>query len=624
MKSLLKNFALVVLTLFLIAGIFSFSNVAKTKPEVVGISRLVAEINNESVKKVEIAGDTVTVHLKDEKAHELTVKKEINQSFSELMSNLGVDQTKLQKIEIQIKDQSGFKYWAAVTIPYLIPFLLLIMLIFFMSKQVQGANSKAMMFGQSTARQVKPDDQNKKTFKNVAGAKEAKEELYEIVDFLRDPKKFADVGAKIPKGVLLMGAPGTGKTLLAKAVAGEANVPFFHMSGSEFVEMFVGVGASRVRDLFQKAKKAAPAIVFIDEIDAVGRKRGSGLGGSHDEREQTLNQILVEMDGFEPNIGVIGVAATNRPDVLDPALLRPGRFDRRVVIDLPDINDREEILKVHAVGKPIVADASLRKVAERTPGFSGADLDNLLNESAIAVVRDGRKEILEIDILKSIEKVILGPEKRGRVMSDKEKEMTAYHEGGHALVGHFLEHSDPVRKVSIIGRGMAGGYTLSMPATDTHYRTLAKFKDDIAMMLGGFVAERMIYGNEMLTTGPSSDLKKATSSVTAMVMQYGMSDKLGPRQYADNEGLIFLAEEIHSKKNYSEKTAELIDAEINAILEEGKARAAQVLTEHRAELDELVKVLLAKETVEQEEFNEIMGIVIKKADDAGPGVEVMD
>src|SRR3990167_1485764 len=293
MKSLLKNFALVVLTLFLIAGIFSFSNVAKTKPEVVGISRLVAEINNESVKKVEIAGDTVTVHLKDEKAHELTVKKEINQSFSELMSNLGVDQTKLQKIEIQIKDQSGFKYWAAVTIPYLIPFLLLIMLIFFMSKQVQGANSKAMMFGQSTARQVKPDDQNKKTFKNVAGAKEAKEELYEIVDFLRDPKKFADVGAKIPKGVLLMGAPGTGKTLLAKAVAGEANVPFFHMSGSSFVEMFVGVGASRVRDLFAKAKKEAPCIVFIDEIDAVGRQRGAGMGGGHDEREQTLNQILV-------------------------------------------------------------------------------------------------------------------------------------------------------------------------------------------------------------------------------------------------------------------------------------------------------------------------------------------
>ena len=624
MKSLLKNFALVVLTLFLIAGVLSFTNATKTKPEVVGINRLVTEINNEQVKKVEIAGDTVTVHLKGDKTPELFVKKEISQSFSELMDNLGVDHAKLQKVEIEVRDQSGFKYWAGAIIPYLIPFILLIVLVFFMSRQVQGANSKAMMFGQSAARQVKPDDQNKKTFKDVAGAKEAKEELLEIVDFLRDPKKFADVGAKIPKGVLLMGSPGTGKTLLAKAVAGEAGVPFFHISGSEFVEMFVGVGASRVRDLFQKAKKEAPAIVFIDEIDAVGRKRGSGLGGSHDEREQTLNQILVEMDGFEPNIGVIVVAATNRPDVLDPALLRPGRFDRRVVIDMPDINDREEILQVHAGNKPLQKDVSLRKVAERTPGFSGADLDNLLNEAAIAVVRAGRKEIAEDDILKSIEKVLLGPEKRSRVMTEHDKEMTAYHEGGHALVGHFLEHADPVRKVSIIGRGMAGGYTLSMPKTDTHYRTIAKFKDDIAMMMGGFVAERMIYGDNQLTTGPSSDLKKATQAATAMVMQYGMSDMLGPRQYGDNEGLIFLAEEIHSKKNYSEKTAETIDAEINRILQEGKERATHVLTTHRAELDKLVHVLLEKETVEQDEFATLMGGPVKKADDVGEAVEIKD
>nr|MBP7992377.1 ATP-dependent zinc metalloprotease FtsH [Candidatus Magasanikbacteria bacterium] len=479
-----------------------------------------------------------------------------------------------------------------------------------------------MMFGQSGAREAKPDDKNKKTFKDVAGAKEAKEELREIVDFLKEPQKFAAVGAKIPKGVLLMGSPGTGKTLLAKAVAGEANVPFFHISGSEFVEMFVGVGASRVRDLFQKAKKAAPAIIFIDEIDAVGRKRGSGLGGSHDEREQTLNQILVEMDGFEPNLGVIIMAATNRPDVLDQALLRPGRFDRRVVIDMPDINDREEILKVHAVNKPLESTVSLRKVAERTPGFSGADLDNLLNEAAISVVRDNRTEINELDILKTIEKVLLGPEKRSRVMSKKDKEMTAYHEGGHALVGHFLKHSDPIRKVSIIGRGMAGGYTLSMPETDTHYRTLAKFKDDIAMMLGGYVAERMIYGDDQLSTGPSSDLKKATQSVTAMVMQYGMSDKLGPRQFGDNEGLIFLAEEIHSKKNYSEKTAEMIDQEISRLLEEAKVRATEVLTKQRAQLDALVRVLIEKETVEQEEFVTIMGGVVPKADDAGAPVEV--
>lgn len=387
--------------------------------------------------------------------------------------------------------------------------------------------------------------------------------------------------------------------------------------------MFVGVGASRVRDLFNKAKKDAPAIVFIDEIDAVGRKRGSGLGGSHDEREQTLNQILVEMDGFEPNLGVIIMAATNRPDVLDPALLRPGRFDRRVVIDLPDINDREEILGVHAANKPLAPDVSLRKIAERTPGFSGADLENLLNEAAILIVREGRTQVGELDILKSIEKVMLGPEKRSRVMTQHDREMTAYHEGGHALVGHFLEHADPVRKVSIIGRGMAGGYTLSMPTADVHYRTLAKFRDEIAMMMGGYVAERMIYGAGNLTTGPSSDLKKATQAVTSMVTQFGMSDKLGPRQYGDNEGMIFLAEEIHHKKNYSEKTAEMIDEEINRFLEEAKVRAEQVLIAHRAELDKLVAALLAKETVEQEEFVSLMGGLAPKAEDAGPAREIV-
>ncbi len=624
MKNLLKNFAVIILVLFVAGAIFNVISFAQTKPEVVGVNRLVTEINNDQVKIVEVSGDTIAVTLKDEKARPLEIKKELNQSFSELMDNLGVDQAKLRTLDIQVKDESGFKYWAAVLFPYILLAALLMAVLYFVSRQLQGVNNRAMMFGQSTAKQVKPDEKNgKKTFADVAGAIEAKNELMEVVDFLKDPKKFAAVGAKIPRGVLLMGSPGTGKTLLAKAVAGEAGVPFFHMSGSEFVEMFVGVGASRVRDLFQKAKKEAPAIIFIDEIDAVGRKRGSGLGGSHDEREQTLNQILVEMDGFEPNSGVIIVGATNRPDVLDPALLRPGRFDRRVVIDMPDIEDREAILKVHAIGKPLAASVSLRQVAERTPGFAGADLDNLLNEAAIKVVRDGRNEIGQDDILQSIEKVLLGPEKRSRVMTKKDKEMTAYHEGGHALVGHFLEHSDPVRKVSIIGRGMAGGYTLSMPQTDTHYRTLAKFRDDLAMMLGGYVAEQMIYGTNQLTTGPSSDLKKATSTATAMIMQYGMSDKLGPRQYGDNEGLIFLAEEIHSKKNYSDKTAELIDSEINRLLEEAKVRATEVLTKHRAELDKLVQVLLEKETVEQEEFAAVMGGPAKKAEDAGPAVDIV-
>ena len=611
------------MVLFVIAGVLSFSNVAKEKPESAGISRLVQEINNETVQSVEVEGDTMTVRLKDDQAKPLEVKKEFNQSFSELMDNYGVAPEKLQKVDVAVKEQGGWKFWLGALAPYLLPFLLIIGLVYFMSRQVQGVNSRAMNFGQSTARQVKPDEKNKKTFKDVAGAVEAKEELEEIVDFLRDPAKFAAVGAKIPKGVLLMGSPGTGKTLLAKAVAGEANVPFFHMSGSEFVEMFVGVGASRVRDLFGRAKKSAPAIVFIDEIDAVGRKRGAGLGGSHDEREQTLNQILVEMDGFDPHIGVIVMAATNRPDVLDPALLRPGRFDRRVVIDLPDINDREEILKVHAVNKPLRPEVSLRKLAERTPGFSGADLENLLNEAAILAVRQGRKEVTERDVLDSVDKVLLGPEKRSRLMTAHDREMTAYHEGGHALIGHFMPNCDPVRKVSIIGRGMAGGYTLSMPEADVRYRTLAKFKDDLAMMLGGYVAERLIYGDEQLTTGPSSDLKKATQTVTAMVMQYGMSDKLGPRQYGDNEGLIFLAEEIHHKKNYSEKTAEMIDAEIGRLLDEATARSQKVLKDHRAELDKLVKALLEKETVEQEDFLALMGGPAPKTAEAlsgkGPG-----
>jgi len=607
MKNLIKNFAIIFFSLLVIAALLSFSSLDQTKPKVVGINTLLQEINNEQVQSIEVRGDTLAVKLFGDEAVTQEVKKEIGQSFSELMSNYNVLPEKLQKIDVQIKEESGFDYWLKVLLPFLLPLIIIIVIIFFMTRQVQGMNNKAMGFGQSMARQAKPDDKHKKTFKDVAGAKESKEELMEVVEFLQDPKKFTVMGAKIPKGVLLMGSPGTGKTLIAKAVAGEANVPFFHISGSEFVEMFVGVGASRVRDLFNKAKKAAPAIVFIDEIDAVGRKRGSGLGGSHDEREQTLNQILVEMDGFDPNLGVIVVAATNRPDVLDPALLRPGRFDRRVIIDMPDINDREEILQVHAKGKPIPKSVSLREIAERTPGFSGADLENLLNEAAILAVRRNLKQINKSEILESIEKVMLGPEKRSRVMTDKEREMTAYHEAGHAVVGHFLKNCDPVRKVSIIGRGMAGGYTLSMPDKDVRYSTLAKFKDDLAMMLGGYVTEKMIYGDEELSTGPSSDLQKATKMATSMIMRYGMSEKLGPRQYGENEELIFLAQEIHQKKNYSEKIAEQIDNEISKLLGDAEKIAEKIIKEHRQEMAELVKVLLEKETVEQAKFNKIMG-----------------
>lgn len=606
MKHLLKNIGIIVLVLFVVAGIMSTFRKTEEDPKMVGVNQLVERIEKEEVDRIEVEGAIVRVFVK-ETVTPFEIKKEPGQTFSELIEPYDIDAEKLAAFSVEVKEQTGWRFWLGALAPYLLPFLLIAGLIFFMSRQVQGVNNRAMGFGQSAARQAKADDTHKKTFADVAGATEAKEELEEIVDFLKDPKKFADMGAKIPKGVLLMGPPGTGKTLLAKAVAGEANVPFFHISGSEFVEMFVGVGASRVRDLFNRAKKMAPAIVFIDEIDAVGRKRGAGLGGSHDEREQTLNQILVEMDGFEPNLGVIVIAATNRPDVLDPALLRPGRFDRRVVIDKPDIKDREAILKVHAQDKPIDGTVDLRKLAERTPGFTGADLENILNEAAILAVRKGEKKVTQVHVLESIEKVILGPQKKSRVMSEKDKEMTAYHEAGHAIVGHFLKNCDPVRKVSIIGRGTAGGYTLSMPIEDIHYKTVAMFKDEMSMAMGGYVAERMIYGDDALSTGPSNDLKQATQLAKGMVLKYGMSDKLGPRNFGQNEEMIFLAQEIHEKKNYSEKTAEIIDQEIDHLLAEARNRAEQVIREKRDKMDILVKRLLEVETVEQEEFIVIVG-----------------
>ncbi|MBH41223.1 MAG: cell division protein FtsH [Candidatus Magasanikbacteria bacterium] len=613
MKKLLQNFGIIILTLVLLAGVMSVLHAGEEKPKDVGINTLVSYVIEDKVEKVEVEKDTILVTVKDvdtvdmeERGKQLKIKKEFGQSFTELMENVGVSGEKLQALDIRIKEDPVWKTILIGMAPFLFPFLIIGVFLYFMTRQVQGANSKAMGFGASSAKQAKTDEKSKKTFKDVAGAYEAKEELEEVVDFLKHPQKFTDMGAKIPRGVLLMGSPGTGKTLLAKAVAGEAQVPFFHISGSEFVEMFVGVGASRVRDLFNKAKKAAPAIVFIDEIDAVGRKRGAGLGGSHDEREQTLNQILVEMDGFDPNVGIIVIAATNRPDVLDKALLRPGRFDRRVVIALPDIKEREEILGVHVKNKPLAKEVSVKSLAERTPGFSGADLENLLNEAAILAVRKKSKTITEEMVRESVDKVLLGPEKKSRLMTEEDKEMTAYHEAGHAIVGHFLENCDPVRKVSIIGRGMAGGYTLSMPDKDRHYRRLVEFKDDMAMMMGGYVAEEMQYGRDRLTTGPSSDLKKATQLAKKMVMQYGMSEELGPRVYGDNEELIFLAQEIHDKKNYSEKTAEIIDREINELLKNAKKEAERILTKHKDETERLVKKLLEVETVEQEEFNAIM------------------
>ncbi|PIT88399.1 MAG: cell division protein FtsH [Candidatus Magasanikbacteria bacterium CG10_big_fil_rev_8_21_14_0_10_36_32] len=606
MKDFLKNFLIVFLALFLIAGVISFfKGDDSKKPEIIGVAKMVEEINANTVKKVTVEGNLLKVELKDTSAKLQEVKKEPTDSFGSIMKDYGVSDEARKLLEVEVKDESSWKFWAANLIPALLPLIIIIFFFYFMSRGVQGMNNKAMGFGQSNPRQAGAGPREKKTFKNVAGAGEAKQELLEIVDFLKHPKKFAQMGAKIPKGVLLMGAPGTGKTLLAKAVAGEANVPFFHMSGSEFVEMFVGVGASRVRDLFGKAKKAAPAIVFIDEIDAVGRRRGAGLGGGHDEREQTLNQILVEMDGFDPNIGVIVIAATNRPDVLDPALLRPGRFDRRVVLDLPDIKDREEILAIHALNKPLVAEVSLRKIAERTPGFSGADLENLLNEAAILTVRRGLKKVTEDEILESIEKVLLGPERKNRVITEQEKKMTAYHEAGHAVVGHLLPHGDPVRKVSIISRGQAGGYTLKMPSEDRHYHTLAQFKSELAMIMGGYVVEKMIFGDEMISTGPSSDLKSATQLAKNMVTRFGMSD-LGPRTFGEHEEMIFLGKEIHDQQDYSDKTAEAIDKEVSNLLLEAEKKAKQIIELNRDKLEKMVAVLLEKETIEQDEIKKIM------------------
>jgi len=523
--------------------------------------------------------------------------KDPNTGLPETLATYGTTPEQLSAVTIKIQNESGFKFWFLTLVPIIVPVILLGILFLFLVRQVRGAGMQAFTFGQSKARVTDPSDTNQRvTFADVAGAKEAKEELLEIVDFLKNPKKFLDIGARIPKGILLMGAPGTGKTLLARAVAGEAGVPFFSISGSEFVEMFVGVGASRVRDLFQMAKRAAPAIIFVDEIDAVGRVRGSGVGGGNDEREQTLNQILVEMDGFDPTEKVIVMAATNRPDVLDPALMRPGRFDRRVTIDLPDRRDRLEILTVHARKKPFGPDVSLEVIAERTPGFSGAELYSLMNEGAILAARENRTEVTQYDLIRSIEKVMLGPERKSHLMNKEEKKLTAYHEAGHALVTSVLEFADPVHKISIISRGRAGGYTLKLPFDDHKMQSRKEFLDDIAGTLGGFAAEELIYGD--ITTGPSNDLAVVTALARDMVSRYGMSDKIGPVAFATD----------HSYRNetYSQDIASKIDAEVSRMVEEGKMRARQVLTDHRGALDAIALQLVEVETLEREAFEKIL------------------
>jgi cell division protease FtsH len=603
MRGQLKNFLIIFAVFLVLYAILSGLDFSGTKTERVSLDQVVNAIDAEKVGAISITGNELQATLKDGKT--LVASKEPADSLSTLAKNYNIDPAKLKKVRVEVKEPSGFSYWMAALLPFLLPFILLAGFIYFMSRQIQGANTRALSFGQSRARETDwRDKRNRITFKDVAGVKEAKQELVEVVDFLKSPQKFLNLGAKIPKGVLLVGPPGTGKTLLARAVAGEANVPFFHISGSEFVEMFVGVGASRVRDLFARAKKSAPCIVFVDEIDAVGRQRGTGLGGSHDEREQTLNQILVEMDGFEQGTNIIVIAATNRPDVLDPALLRPGRFDRRVVLDQPDMNDREAILTTHAAAKPLAPDVNLRTIAERTPGFSGADLANVLNEAAILAARKNEKRIPMSDCLEAIEKVLLGPERKSHILSDKEKKVTAYHEAGHALVAHFQPEADPVHKVSIISRGRAAGYTLKLPIEDKHMHPKSEFVADLAVMLAGHATEQEIFGE--VTTGAQNDLRQATKLARSLVTEFGMSEKLGPRTFGMKEELIFLGREISEQRDYSEKVAQEIDDEVSQFLKKAYLKAQSLIRKQRAKLDQLAEELVKKEVIERDEFVALM------------------
>lgn len=569
------------------------------------INKVAEFVKEGKVKRLAVGNDGVITVIVREGSQEVkyTSRKEPSVGIGETLINLGVKPEHMQTIgELINLRPSIWENWGLVLIQ-VVPFLLIGLFLVFMLRQAQTGNNQALSFGKSRARMF-TGDRPTSTFDDVAGADEAKQELQEVVEFLRDPAKFTALGARIPKGVLLVGAPGTGKTLLARAVAGEAGVPFFSISGSEFVEMFVGVGASRVRDLFDQAKRNSPCIVFVDEIDAVGRQRGAGLGGSHDEREQTLNQILVEMDGFDTDTKVIVLAATNRPDILDPALLRPGRFDRRVVLDRPDRRGREAILAVHVRGKPLAPDVDLSVLAKQTPGFTGADIENLVNEAAILAARRNKRSISMEEFQEAIERVAMGPERRSRLITEEEKRITAYHEGGHALVLLKLPHADPVHKVTIIPRGMAEGYTLELPKDDRRVTFKSQFEDKLAGALGGRAAEELVLGD--ITTGASMDLRQATEIARAMVTEYGMSESLGQRTFGQKEELIFLGREIAEQRDYSEETASQIDREIKAIIDRAYERAKQILITHRPALDAIANLLMEKETIDAAELQAVV------------------
>ncbi len=608
--NLLTTF-LIILTIVLL---YSYVTENKSKNEEILITDLISGIKSGEVIRVKQEGENIlATYSKDGAEIVKELKKEPDSSLSDSLINYGITADELSKIKIEYSETAkDSTYWLLILATVVLPIIFFVVFIWYLTRSVKGAGMQAFTFGQSNARMMNPSDKKKVTFKDVAGCEEAKQELMEIVDFLKNPKKFIDIGAQIPKGILMMGAPGTGKTLLARATAGEAGVNFFSISGSEFVEMFVGVGASRVRDLFTVAKAAAPSIMFIDEIDAVGRARGVGMGGGNDEREQTLNQILVEMDGFETNDKVIVMAATNRPDVLDPAILRPGRFDRRVTIDLPDRKDREQILIVQAKNKPLAEDVNFGLLAERTPGFSGADIYSLVNEAAILAARENRTQVAQFDLIRSIEKVMLGPERKNHLLTKKEKEVTAYHEAGHALVASLLPNSDPVHKISIIARGRAGGYTLKLPSEDRKLQTRSEFLDDLAMTMGGYVTEKMVFGD--VTTGPSNDLQVATSLARDMVTRFGMSEKFGPIALEGGRKRAIFGDDMNGK-TISEKFEEDVDSEVQKLLEDARATAERLLTENRKLLDVIAKKLIEVENLEKDDYEKLLeahGVFVKK------------
>jgi cell division protease FtsH len=558
-------------------------------------SQFLTQIENGDVKKATLNTKNNRIDVEPDKGSKYETAYPDNTE-----QNL-INTLRAEDINFDVKAKSGSGWLTALT--YILPFVIFLLFWLFIINQMQGGGSKVMSFGKSRAKRMSVDAP-KITFRDVAGVDEAVEELHEIKEFLENPKKFQALGARIPKGVLLYGPPGTGKTLLARAVAGEAGVPFFSISGSDFVEMFVGVGASRVRDLFEQAKQNSPCIIFMDEIDAVGRHRGAGMGGGHDEREQTLNQLLVEMDGFEMKDNIILIAATNRPDILDPALLRPGRFDRQIVVDRPDRKGRAKILEVHTRGKPLAKTIDLDNLAAQTPGFTGADLQNLVNEAALLSARQGKREIDHIQLEEGIMRVIAGPEKKTRVMSEKERRITAFHEMGHALVAHFLENTDPVHKISVISRGQALGYTISLPTEDKFLTTRAELQDTMAMTLGGRAAEELVFGE--VTTGASNDLEKVTATAKQMVMRFGMSEKLGPRVFGHDHGQPFLGREYSSEPDYSDDVAREIDDEIRRVVEEAHQSARNILDQHREDLDHTSTILLRRETIEREEFIQLL------------------